>query len=488
MRILKETAYDNNFYTDENTLYRSKLLNPTQLTTMLTYLGGKDTNLFPILSATQGLGKIVSKKPKKLNDTEYTWPIMGRIKLTSRLIRVESSGSRIGINGTVVRLVFDDATFIHQYAILAPSGKKQLRLISDAKKVSGGFEYSAVMLTPNSYLEASDLILGKAWGLNAPSVAASKSIGNRSNRITPGELTNQFGFMRFSQNIAGNIANKVVDFEFDLASGKKTNMWMPLEMYQFEMQKNIMSEQDLWLSEYNRNEYGVIMTIDEETGEPIPKGAGIRQTLVDMGYYDTYAYLSTKYFDEILSNISSNDDKLKTGNIVVYGGAGAKREFSNMMMREAVGNNLQYKLSDTIIKQVPTGLQYGEYFMQYKDINGRVISFVETDLFNKGSIAEQQKQNGEVIDGFPLVSYTMCFLNLGSNTNGEDNITLVAEDGREVIRNIYKGMSPLPEAWGAIGNNNIISDVRDIASYEVMESKGVNILDASTCFYLERSL
>jgi len=487
MRIIKQTGYDNNLYTDENTLYRSDLLSPVQLTQSLTYLGGKDKNLFPILSATQGLGKIVSKKPKKLNDTEYTWPIMGRIKLTSRLVRVETSGSRIGLSGKV-RLVFDDATFIHQYHILTPSGNKQLRLESEGKRVSGGFEYVATMATPGAYLEAADLVIGKAWGLNAPSVAASKSIGNRSNRITPGELTNQFGFMRFSQNIAGNVANKVVEFEFDVEGGGKSNHWMPLEMYQFELQKNIMSEQDLWLSEYNRDENGVITLIDEETGEPIPKGAGIRQTLRDMGYYDQYAYLSTRYFDEILNMISDNDNKLKTGNIVVYGGAGAKREFHQMMYRESVNGNLTYKLSDVMIESTGTGLTYGKYFVQYRDINGRIISFVETDLFNKGSLAEQQKQNGDVIDGLPLVSYTMAFLNLGSNTDGEDNITLVAEEGREVIRNIYKGMSPLPKEWGAVGEGNIISDVRDIASYEIMESKGINILDASTCFYLERAI
>ena len=485
MRILKKTGYDNNLYTDENTLYRSGLLTPVQLTTSLTYLGGKDTNLFPILSATQGLGKIVSKKPKKLNDTEYTWPIMGRIKLTSRLVRVETTGSRIGLHGSVV-LVFDDATFIHQYAIISPTGK-QLRLESDGKRVSGGFAYTARMHSANSYLEAADLVKGKAWGLNAPSVAASKSIGNRSNRVTPGELTNQFGFMRFSQNIAGNVANKVVEFEFEVEGGAKTNKWMPLEMYQFELQKNIMSEQDLWLSEYNRDEYGVITLIDEETGEPIPKGAGIRQTLKDMGYYDQYAYLSTKYFDEILNMISDNDNNLKTGAITVYGGAGARREFHQMMERESVSKNFTYKLSDTMISEVPTGLSYGKYFSQYRDINGRVINFVETDLFNRGAIAEQQKQNGDVIDGLPIVSYTMAFLNIGSNTNGEDNITLVAEEGREVIRNIYAGMSPLPDEWGALGKSNLISNVRDISSYEVMESKGINILDATTCFYLEKA-
>lgn len=489
MRIIKTTGYDNEKYTDENTLFRAGLLSSNQLTNALTYLNGRNSNLFPILTATQGKGLIKTKQVKKLNgDTQYTWPIMGRIKLTSRLVRVVSTGNRIGYGQTPITLVFDDATFIHQWSILTPNGKKQVRLTTDGKKVAGGFEYTGVMLTPNSYLTAEDLVVGLAWGLNAPSVAASKSIGNRSNRTTPGEMTNQFGFHRFSKDIAGNVANKVVEFEFELEDGTKTNKWLPFEMNQFEIMKNIAVEQDLWLSEYNRDENGTIMTIDEETGEPIPKGAGIRQILKDMGYYDTYAYLNIRMIDTILTTIAMNNDDALGREIVVYGGAGGRREFHNMMMREAVNGNLHFKLSDVLIKPISNGMQYGEYFVQYKDINGRIISFIETDLFNKGSIAEQQKQNGHLIDGLPLVSYTMAFMNQGVNTEGESNIQLIAEEGRESIRRIYKGMSPIPAEWGPLSSSMEIADRRDIASYEVFESKGISILDASSCFYLEREL
>ena len=413
---------------------------------------------------------------------------MGRIKLTSRLVSVKSTGARIGINQLPITFVFDDATFIHQWSIITPSGDKQVRLISDGKKVQGGFEYTGVMLTPNSYLEASDLVLGLAWGLNAPSVAASKSIGNRSNRTTPGELTNQFGFHRFSKDIAGNVSNKIIDFEFDLEGGGKTNRWIPFEMNQFEIMKNIAVEQDLWLSEYNRDEHGTILTIDEETGEPIPKGAGIRQTLRDMGYYDTYAYLNVRMFDTILTTIAMNNDDALGNEIVVYTGAGGRREFHDMMMRESVNGNLHFKLSDVMIKPISNGLQYGEYFVQYRDINGRIVSVIETNLFNKGSIAEMQKQNGHLINGLPLVSYTMAFMNQGTNSEGDNNVQLVAEEGRESIRKIYKGMSAVPAEWGPLSDSMQIADKRDISSYEVMESKGINILDASSCFYLERSL
>ena len=38
----------------KNTLYRSGLLKDNQLTNALTYINGRNSNLFPLLTATQG--------------------------------------------------------------------------------------------------------------------------------------------------------------------------------------------------------------------------------------------------------------------------------------------------------------------------------------------------------------------------------------------------------------------------------------------------
>ena len=48
MRIIKTTGYDNEKYTDENTLFRAGLLSSNQLTNALTYLNGRNSNLFQI--------------------------------------------------------------------------------------------------------------------------------------------------------------------------------------------------------------------------------------------------------------------------------------------------------------------------------------------------------------------------------------------------------------------------------------------------------
>ena len=52
--------------------------------------------------------------------------------------------------------------------------------------------------------------------MQAPIIPASKSDGTRTNKSSFNEATNQYSFHRFSENIAGNIANKVLDIEFDV--------------------------------------------------------------------------------------------------------------------------------------------------------------------------------------------------------------------------------------------------------------------------------
>ena len=75
MRELSTTQFIAVQHTDVNLLYRTGLLTPVELKQNLTYLYGKDSEMFPLLTMTEGNGAIVSKKPLKLNDTQYTWKV-----------------------------------------------------------------------------------------------------------------------------------------------------------------------------------------------------------------------------------------------------------------------------------------------------------------------------------------------------------------------------------------------------------------------------
>ncbi len=99
---------------------------------------------------------------------------------------------------------------------------------------------------------------GKYWGMGAPTIAGELSTGSRSTAESWSEMTNQFGFHRFSKIITGNIANIVTEFELDYDDGSKGTLWMPYEMRQFEFMRRRLLEEDLWFSSYNRDINGVI--------------------------------------------------------------------------------------------------------------------------------------------------------------------------------------------------------------------------------------
>ena len=105
-------------------------------------------------------------------------------------------------------------------------------------------------------------------------------------------------------------------------------------------------------------------------------------------------------------------------------------------------------------------------------------------MFDTGSRAEMDRKNGRMYGGFPVTSYTMVFLDHSiDNTSGEANIQLVCEEGREYLYGVYQGITPLPKEWGAY--SGMLSTREDIATYEVMSSQGINMLNGTTSFWAE---
>ena len=64
---------------------------------------------------------------------------------------------------------------------------------------------------------------------------------------------------------------------------------------------------------------------------------------------------------------------------------------------------------------------------------------------------------------------------------------MVAAKGREYQTGVYKGMSPLPAVWGPVPEG-IVSTRKDIATYEVITSKGIVFTNPTTSFWLSKSL
>ncbi len=482
MNILRRQAFNTDKYTDINFLYGNQMMDIPSISKSLTYIHGKDSNMFPLSYTTEGQNALSKVKPKKLGDSQYKWDIMGRLRLTSKVVGAVGVGR--GLGHTIFEVEFEDSWFIKDYGATTPDGQYQVRI-----QGPGSRENSYLMVitsgNPSDEVAATNFTAGLSWVMGAPAVALTKSTGNRTNRQTPGSLTNQYGLYRYSMNIAGNIANKATVYQFDKEGGGTTDMWMPEEMRQFEFDRRVLNENELWTSTYNRDEYGNVTTIDSVTNEPVPKGAGIKELIKEAGNLSTYTTLTMEKIESTVNRIFDNYDGDTQPEIVLYTGAGGIREFHNALMNKATGKSYYDALGKAEIKERGGYLEYGKYFRSYKTIDDRVITVVETNLFNKGPLAMMDRENGRMINNFPLYSYNMVFLDHSLSDGGERNIQMVVEDGREYIAKIYAGMANLPDMWKATSSNLVATD-KDVASYEIMESKGINMRNASTSFWMEK--
>jgi len=490
MKELFGTTYNSTDYTDENVLYKSGLIDEVTLSRGLTYLWGKDSEMFPLLSLTEGQGGIASIKPKSLNDTQYSWSVMGRMKHIDAVVGLaNTSNTKPGLGFTSFEVDFSTDWFKRYYSLTTPDKEHQLRIQGNPTQLSNGkYRYRLVLIggDPTEYVTLGNFTAGQNWVLGTPSVSASKSDGTSSNSMVPGKWTNQFGYSRFSKKISGNIANKVTNIEFDLEGGGTTKMWMPFEMKLFEIDRRLMLEEDLWNSKYNRDAYGKITLRDDENNELVSKGAGIKETLYTTGQYDTYGVLGLTKLDNIITRIFSNRVDDTPMEIVIYGGSGAQRAFNQAIKTNALNSSYYDKLGVEEIMSGKDGwLSYGKYFNQYKTIDGHIITFKKANIFDKGLYAELDRSNGNMYDGLPYESYNMIFLDHSRNNNGERNIQLVAEKGAEIMTGVYKGLTNLPESWGAMNTGKLLSSTKDEASYEVKTSQGITMLNYTTSFFLK---
>lgn len=488
MREIGKFKFDSSTHTDRNMLMRFEIAPEAVIDRNLTYLWGYDNGMFPLLSLTQGNGAMMTKKLINAGDTQYSWPIADRIRVTSRIVKLVSATTTPGKDGTSIEVEMEDNWFIYQHTAISPSGYRW-RIQNDGVATGSGtyiYRFSPMGGT-NAAAPLSDFRAGLAWALGASSIPTSKSDGNRSNAQAPMNATNQYGLYRFSMPIAGNMENAVVQFSFDTESGGTKDYWIPYEVKEWEIKRKMMLEEDLWFSEYNRDINGVIHLKDEHTGEVVPKGAGVYDILNAVGNVESYSVLTLERINRIVDRIFDARTDYTVDELVLYCGKGFFREFDKAVKRDAQANNYFFALSGEEIRNGGKYLSYGAYFNQYRMSNGKTLTLKQVDIFDRGIRAEQERINGQTYNGLPISSYNGVFLDHSLTGNGDRNIQFVAEEGREFQVGIYKGMATIPAMWDT-GFKSMIADRQDIASYEVLGSQGINMKNPYTSFWLKKEL
>ncbi|KKN07946.1 hypothetical protein LCGC14_1061650 [marine sediment metagenome] len=487
IREVRSTTFDASGHSNETSMARLMISSPDVLSNKLTFHWGEDSDKFPLTFLTEGQGE---QGMFQSNTVEYVLPIMGRISFADTMTYTSYSGANTpGLGGAAFEIYMKTNKFTIQYGIVGPGGVRA-RLMTKGESVEGrGYKYLAQIKDPDptAYIPLTALAAGKVWSMTAPTTSESLSRGNKSNVQGPGKLTNQISFNRYTKIIAGNMANKVVEFEVPLKSGGTTRLWLNEEMRQFEVGVRQLNEEHLWESEYNRRSDGTLVLRDYDSGEPVPEGAGVIQQVKEANY-DTYGYqLTLQKIKNTVSDVmdgSADNGKME---VVLYCGDGFADDFDVAMKEDTISNGWQLAVGE---KMVSGGkfLSYGKYFRQYVDIKGNVITVRNLELFNNGSYAEMQKQNGEIHPrtGKSLISHTGMFIDQ-SVYDGERNLVMVHQKNQAELTGVYKGLAPIPPSWGAAVGTMIATD-EDKSSYEKKYSKGIGIRRIKHCFMIQAVL
>jgi len=498
IRELSSDRYDSRGYTDENALTNLMLTQPDQLSKKLTKLWAEEkfASRFSFLAMTEGQGAV-----RDVNAVDYWWSVMGMMPHTGEVVYFNSTNNATpGLANSLFEVVFSTNWIIPQYGLLAPDGLTQAYVHGEPEfrdtGAYSGYVYTLELKTtdPTKSCDLGNLTAGVKWIMTAPNVAESGSVGNRSNVMAPGKMTNQTSFKRYTKIIQGNLANKVVPIQFsgsDTKNGEATSLWINEEQRQFEVWMRDMNNHDMYISEYNKHIDGRIDLKDQVTNKPIPIGAGVRQTIKDVGMFDTYG--DTLPLSKLKATVGDifwgNTDK-GTMEIVIHGGQGFGEDLHEAIMSEAAGygQGFMTAVGDKFVSGKDGHLSYGNTFTQYKTPAGHVVTYKHDALFDTGKLGELDTANNKLHPrtGYPLSSHTGVFLDY-SVYDGERNVEMVQMKGQSNIAGVVKGLAPIPASWGAVAQNSFSTD-KDESSYQVKQSRSINIKNAKHSFLLQCEL
>ena len=483
IREVQRGNYDDRGYSNEETIAHLMLTKPSEINSMLTYTFGMDDDRFPLNFLTEGQG---TAGVVNITTIDWTWKTMGRMKFNDSVLWFNTANTTPGKGGATFEVEFKTHWFIEQYGLIAPDGVTQVRIMKDLGHGShGGYLYRLRITNPNpnAYVNvAQNLGVGMFWSLTAPTIPESFSKGNRTNTMGPGKMTSQLEFHRYSKEIAGNISNTVVTYEFKTSGGGTTNLWMNEEMRQFELQQRVMNEERLWFAEYNKTVNGEITLIDEDNGQPIPHTAGMQQICRESNY-DTYGEeLTLNKLNRTIGDILDRNTDTGTMDVVLACGKGFVEDFDRAVKNDARDNGFVTPLGDKMISESKSGLSYGNYFRQYKTVDGHMITLKHLGFLDRGTFADNARDNGYIHPrtGFPMTSHQAFMLDT-SSYDGHNNIRKVRMKGQEHIAGVVKGLTPIPASWGGFPTNTLSTDV-DVSRYEVKDSYGLQV-DRNTKFF-----
>lgn len=485
LREVYRGNYDDRGYSNEETIAHLMLEKPEEINNILTYTYGMDDDRFPLTFLTEGQG---AAGVVDLNTNQWTWKTMGRMKFNDYVLYFDTANKTPGKGGAMFEVEFATHWLIEQYGLIAPDGVTQVRIMKDLGEGShGGYKYRLKLTSPNpnSYCALSNLATGKYWSMTAPTISESYSKGNRSNVMGPGKMQSQLEYHRYSKEIAGNLANTIVTYQFKTTGGGTTNLWINEEMRQHDITIRIMDEERLWLAQYNRNEQGEVTLVDPDNGQPILHTSGMMEICRESNY-DTYGeVLTLSKIERTIGDVLDKDTDTGSMEVVLFGGKGFMEDFDMAIRNEVKSEGFITPLGDKMIEDFEGGLSYGKYFRRYKTVDGHIITVQHLPFLDKGTLADNAKSNGMIHPrtGKPITSHQAMLIDM-STYEGTRNVRKVRRKGQVYIPGVLKGLTPIPPSWGSVSNLSIATEI-DKSQYEIKNSYGLQVNNATKMMLLQ---
>lgn len=457
MQVTKQT-YNTQGYTDSNSVIIALNKRPDVISPNMVFLAGREDKRFPITFLTEGM-----QNTKIINGNEYEY----RVNVKTRRSRPLSvaTGGNMGASGVPFKLTFSDAWFIKDYVLVSSSGV-QLRIVDGPVNVGTGYEYTVQLVNPSlqPFLPAADGAVGKLFAMLFAPVASDFSRGNKSNWSAPSLVRHKIGTIRKSYEMSGGSKGFVADFEFTLSSGKKTNLWMDWEEYQYYLQ---------WLEEQeNYFMYGIPSydekgntVLRDERGRPIIVSPGL---LEQVQIKDEFSVLTEAKIRDLIGDAFYGMTDATNKQVTLLTGQGGLRDFDAAMKNYLSSNTWIRTDSANFISGQGHNLSLGGYFTQYKHVDGHTVNVVHAPMFDHGAVAEAA--NRHPITGFSLESHRMVFIDT-SRYDGESNLFNITKANRQMVRWAVAG-SFVPNGYGSDANMLRASDV-DGASVHFLKEGGI---------------
>ena len=171
--------------------------------------------------------------------------------------------------------------------------------------------------------------------------------------------------------------------------------------------------------------------------------------------------------------------------VALMGGKGFMEDFDMALRNEARSEGFATPLGDKMIEDFEGGLSYGKYFRRYKTVDGHIITVKHLPFLDTGTLAENAKANGMVHPrtGRPMTSHQAFLIDL-STYQGVRNVRKIRQTGQIYKIGILKGLTDIPASWGSVPNNSISTEI-DMSRYEIKNSYGLQVNNATKMFHLK---